>query len=355
MRMLHDDWNDALVTTWVPESSVAECVEKGESVLNSAMAAYVFDHYARALVYAGDDGRISSEIRRKAEEHRQAVRAQWTGRWFRRAWLGPSQGWLGEKGLWLEPQSWAIVGGSAGEQQIRPLIESLDRELRQISPIGAIQLNKSPDQQVHGLWPAEPGTSVNGGIWPALNQILIWALARVDGSLAWDEWKKNSFARHTEVYPQIWYGTWSGPDVLNSAISTRPGETTTGSPFGWTDFPVLNLHAHACPLYSAAKLLGLEFTEAGVSLAPKLPLSTFRFDSPLLGLAKNSGGYEGWYNPVSQNTWSIRIAAAGDEAKHWSRVEVNGNRIHPRLVDGALEIRGVGGAGHPLRWTVSRS
>lgn len=356
MRMLQDDWNDALVTTWVEQNSVKECVEKGESVLNSAMAAYVFDHYARALVYAGDDGRLASEIRRKAEEHRQAVRGQWTGKWFRRAWLGPTRGWLGEKGLWLEPQPWTIIGGSASEEQIRLLVESMNQELRRVSPIGAVQLNKSPDQEVHGVWPAEPGTSVNGGVWPSLNQTLIWALARVDGAMAWEEWKKNSFARHAEVYPEIWYGTWSGPDVLNSAASQRPGEATSASPTGWTwaDFPVLNMHTHACPLYSAAKLLGLEFTEAGVTLAPKIPLSAFRFDSPLLGLVKGPRGYEGWYNPMAENNWSIRLVPVGEEAKHWSHVEVNGNRIHPRLVDGALEIRGVGGAGHPLRWAVSR-
>src|SRR5262249_464941 len=40
MRMLQDDWNDALVNGWVPVADAKEVVEKGESVLNSAMAAY---------------------------------------------------------------------------------------------------------------------------------------------------------------------------------------------------------------------------------------------------------------------------------------------------------------------------
>ncbi len=38
MRMLEDDWNDALVTAWAQRVRT-ECVERGESVLNSAMAA----------------------------------------------------------------------------------------------------------------------------------------------------------------------------------------------------------------------------------------------------------------------------------------------------------------------------
>ena len=354
MRMLQGDWNDALIAAWVAPSSVPECVAKGESVLNSAMAAYVFDHYARALVYAGDDGRLSSDIRRKAEEHRQAVRAQWAGRWFRRAWLGPTQGWLGEKGLWLEPQPWAIVSGVATEEQTRVLVDSMDQELRRVSPIGAIQLSKSPDQVGHGVWSVEPGTSNNGGVWPSLNQVLIWALARVNGAMAWEEWQKNSFRRHAEVYPDIWYGTWSGPDVVNSAASKRPGETTGGKPLGWTDFPVLNMHAHASRLFSLVKLLGMEFTESGVSLAPKIPAADFRFDSPLVGLVKSSRGYEGWYNPTTENTWVIRFQPPAEEVKHLSHVEVNGNHIHVRVVDNAIEVRGLGGAGRPLRWAVSR-
>ena len=354
MRMLHDDWNDALVPGWVPQASLQECLDKGESVLNSAMAAYVFDYYALILTYAGDDGRLSSPIRRKAEEHRSAVRQQWTGKWFRRAWLGPTQGWLGEKGLWIEPQPWTIIAGITSEEQTRALVQSLDQELRRPSPIGAMQLNDSPDRIASGVWKMEPGTQVDGGVWPSLNQALIWALARVDPAMAWDEWKKNSFGRHAEVYPEIWYGTWSGPDVLNSISSKHPGETTGGKPFGWTDFPVFNMHTHACPLYAITKLLELEFTETGVTFAPILPLASFRFDSSLVGLVKSASGYEGWYNPVPRNMWSIRLNLAGGEAKHLQRVEVNGNRVRARISDSAIELRGEGGGGSPLKWSVSR-
>jgi hypothetical protein len=172
--------------------------------------------------------------------------------------------------------------------------------------------------------------------------------------MAWDEWKKNSFARHAQVYPQIWYGTWSGPDVLNSASSKNPGATTGGKPFGWTDFPVLNMHSHACALYSAAKLLGLEFTENGLGFAPQLPLSSFRFDSPLLGFAKTAAGYEGWYHPGVRNTWSIKLSLPTDETKHLGRAEVNGMRVRARIGQGTIELRGEGGAGSAMRWSVSR-
>ena len=61
--------------------------------------------------------------------------------------------------------------------------------------------------------------------------------------------------------------------------------------FNWTDFPVMHMHPHAWPLYSAAKLLGLEFHEAGVSFKPDLPMTEYEFTSPLLGFKKSRDGY----------------------------------------------------------------
>ena len=354
MGMLRDDWNDGLENAWVPQASQQECAEKSESVLNSAMAAYVFDYYASMLTYTGVDAKFASEVRQKAEDHRDAVQKQWTGKWFRRAWLGPTLGWLGEKGLWIEPQPWAMISGATSADQTTVLLKAIDEELRKPSPIGAMQISDSPDRITQGVWKMEPGTQVAGGVWPSLNQTLIWALARVDGAMAWDEWKKNSFARHAEVYPQVWYGTWSGPDVLNSALSKHPGETTGGKPFGWTDFPVLNTHSHACPLYSATKLLGLQFTENGLLLAPTLPLQSFRFESPLLGLLKTAKGYEGWYNPAVRNTWSVRLLLSVEEVKRLQRAEVNGVRVRAHVNQGTIEVRGEGGAGSAFRWSLSR-
>ena len=338
------------MNAWSTLAENKEVVDKGESVLNSAMAAYVFDYYARLLTYAGAHEDATSSIRQIADQHRKAVREQWAGKWFRRAWLGPTDGWLGEKCMWIEPQPWALISGITNEEQTRTLVESINRELRKPSPIGAIQLTTGPDQVQKGAWRTEPGTSVNGGVWPSLNQTLIWALAGIDGAMAWDEWKKNSFARHAEVYPEIWYGTWSGPDVLNSVNSEEPGKTTGGKPFGWTDFPVLNMHTHACPLYALTKLMGVEFTESGVNLSPKLPLASFRFESPLLGVIKSDQGYEGWYNPSSHGTYTVRLRVSADEARRFSLMRINETMV--RASEGKFEMRGEGGGGTALQWAV---
>jgi hypothetical protein len=352
MRMLNDDWNDALVIFW-GQRALKEVVEKGESVLNSAMAAWVFDYYARLLTYAGEAD-PAAQAREKAEQNRKAAASQWTGRWLRRAWLGPTLGWLGEKGLWLEPQPWAIVGGVTTPEQTRELVRNMDELLRRPSTIGAKQLSVSPDMASAML--AEPGTSVNGGVWPSLNATLIWALATVDGRMAWDEWLKNTLARHAEVYPDVWYNTWSGPDTLNSAQSKHPGETVNASFLRYTDWPVMNLHAHACSLYALAKLLGVEFHERGVRLAPALPLDSYRFGAPLLGLAKTPSGYEGWYAPSVPGEWEIQLALPMEETRRLTRVEVNGARV--RVVpapDGAILLKGASAPGKPLRWSARRA
>jgi len=334
MRMLNDDWNDALVMFW-GQRTMKETVAKGESVLNSAMAAWVFDYYAQMLGYAGEDAAPIAHVRQRAEENRKAARAQWTGKWLRRAWLGPTVGWLGEKGLWLEPQPWAILGGVTDAQQTRELIATMDDLLRRDSPIGAMQMNRSPDIASQTM--AEPGTSISGGIWPSLNATLVWALAQVNGEMAWDEWKKNTLARHAEVYPDIWYNTWSGPDTLNSTVSKHPGETVNSGFLRYTDFPIGNLHSHACTLYSAAKLLGLEFTEEGLDLAPRLPLESYRLESPLVGVIKGPAGYEGWYAPSKAGEWRIVVKLPEDEARRLTKAEINGSRVRAlRLADGGI-------------------
>src|ERR1035438_4869838 len=121
-------------------------------------------------------------------------------------------------------------------------------------------------------------------------------------------WKRNSRACHAENYPGIWYGVLSGPDTYNSTLSKRPGATVDNLYLHYTDFPVLNLHSHACSLYSAAKLLGIEFTESGIELRPGLPVESYRFESPLVGVIKSAGGsYEGWYQPSQAGAWKIAV------------------------------------------------
>ncbi|HEY1501797.1 MAG TPA: hypothetical protein VGF88_19640 [Acidobacteriaceae bacterium] len=339
MRLSSGDWNDSIVVNRFPPAQTIEVTKQGESVLNAAMASYVLAYYAQMLDFAGRSP-LADEARTWAEAQRQAVRKQWTGQWFRRAWLGEGLGWSGDKQMWLEPQPWALLGGCATADQAKTLVESIDELARKPSPIGAL-LQSQPDPTMKD----EPGVGTNGGIFASINGTLIWALGQVNGAMAWDEWKKNTLARHAAIYPDFWFGIWSGPDAYNSVLAKNPGDTGP-------DFPVMNMHPHAWPLYIATKLLGLEFNTQGVRLHPGLPLSKYTFSSPLLGFNRSSGGYSGWYAPTTAGRWSVVITLPGMERDAIGQVRVNGVAEIPRLTEDGIQLSGESKSGVPLQWEI---
>jgi hypothetical protein len=359
MRLSNGDWNDDIVVGHVPPALAAEVRQHGESVLNAAMAAYVLDYYGTLLDYIGDAA-AAQDAQAKADGQRRAVWEQWTGSWFRRAWLGPQLGWIGEDHLWLEPQPWAIIGGAATPEQSARLLERMNDLLRKPSPIGAMLQSQGDDTMA-----SPAGILTNGGIWPSINGTLIWALALVNGTMAWDEWKKNSLVAHAEAYPQVWYGIWSGPDSYNSVLSRYPGQTMFAEPpspdhkvqadlgCNWTDFPVMNMHPHAWPLYSAAKLLGLEFHGKGLAFKPQLPLSEYEFTSTLLGFKKSGNGYSGWYAPATAGSWEITLRLPAAEVSRIQGVKIDGVPAGLRKEAGSIRFSGGSQPGAPLRWEIS--
>jgi hypothetical protein len=214
---------------------------------------------------------------------------------------------------------------------------------------------------------------VNGGIWPSINGTLIWALSLVDGQMAWDEWKKNTLAMHAENYPEIWYGIWSGPDTYNSDLSEYPGQThvfkyfITNDPkdkeemlkdyisISWTDFPVMNLHPHAWPIYNITHLIGVKFTKEGVELSPCLPKDEYDFSSPLLGFKKFKEGYSGWYFPLLEGTWKLSLTLNKDEISEFQSIIVNG-KIEKLDIEGdKIKWQGLSAPNKPLEWEIRKN
>ena len=363
-RLSNGDWNDNMVVGYVPEENRDVVEEQGESVLNAAMSTYVLDLYSELLNYEGDSV-FAGYVSKYANAQREAVRKQWTGKWFKRAWLSEELGWVGTDEIWLEPQPWSIIGGAAYSEQAETLVQSIDEGMRKPSKIGAMILAKTSDQMV-----GAPGTGTNAGVWASINGTLIWALAKVNGSLAWDEWKKNSLAIHAEAYPDIWYGIWSGPDTLNSELSDYPGGTVITTAelkegeeeekemvdgliiVNWTDYPVMNMHPHAWPLYTIAKLLGIEFTHQGVDFTPIIPKEEYRFASPLIEFEKTRTGYIGQYAPKVAGEWQITIKLDEGELRRFSSLEVNGKSESIVIDEGRIVLSGEGNSENPLRWSL---
>ena len=129
MRMRVDDWNDGLIYTWA-QKAFKECVETSESVLNSAMAAWVFDEYARLLDYRR---REFNARKRSPRERRSPPRGD--PRTMERQVVQtrlarPRLGWLGDTTLWIEPQPWAILAGATTDAETRELVQTINDLLR---------------------------------------------------------------------------------------------------------------------------------------------------------------------------------------------------------------------------------
>jgi hypothetical protein len=115
----------------------------------------------------------------------------------------------------------------------------------------------------------------------------------------------------------------------------------------------MDMHPHAWPLYDVVKLLGAEFTPAGLELAPVIPLEKYAFQTPLLGLEKSDGCYNGWYMPGKGGRWQINLLLPEGERARVTKLEVNG-QSQPLEWDaqGRLSFSGESLTDQPLRWVV---
>ncbi|WP_439657491.1 GH36-type glycosyl hydrolase domain-containing protein [Lentzea sp. HUAS TT2] len=242
VRILNADWNDLAIKESGVDREVM--IERGESVLNSAMAAWVLPLYADLADRLGDAA-TAAEARQRAAVLRELVAGEWNGSWFRRA-HGPGRKVVGDHDLWLEVQPWAILCGAATSDQARALLKTIDETCRAGSPLGALH-----------RWPVPEGTQ--GQVWASVNMTLIWAASHYDMDLAWDEWHRMTLHAHTAAYPEVWSGTLSGPDCYLAPDSDRPGETWALPDFGTAmqAYPVANLHSHSQPLLAYLRLNGV--------------------------------------------------------------------------------------------------
>lgn len=276
VRILNADWNDlALAESGADRAAM---IEQGESVLNSAMAAWVLPVYAGLADRLGQAD-TATHARDLAARLRAAVAGEWNGRWFRRA-HAPGVGPVGEDDLWLEVQPWAILCGAATADQAAQLLATIDETVRPDSPLGA-----------RIRWPVTgrpDDLAMRGSIWFAVNATLVWAAATIDPALAWDEWRRMTLAAHTTAYPDVWEGTLSGPDSYLAPELDRPGRTWSlpGIGLAMQAYPVSNLHSHAQPLLAYLRLLGIEPGQHG-ELRTGAGAS---FESPILTLRADGSG-----------------------------------------------------------------
>ena len=352
-RLLGGDWNDNVVVGNTDPKEQERIYKEGESVLVGAMAAAVLDKYAEVLIMAGEDGDKAAEF---AQKQREAVAGQWSGKWFRRAYLGSALGWTGEDRLWLEPQPWVLMCGAASPDQAKTLVAEIKEKCQDPSPIGAMLADRCPESGMK----APDGMATNCGIWPSITGTLIMALGRIDPAAAYEEWRKNTLANHAENYPNSWEGTWSGPDTYNSVLSEEPGRTffisdpeERKAKLAWVDFPVYNLHPHAWTLYNAACMFAGEFTGEGAAFNMGFPEEEYKFDSRLAALERSPSGFKGSYCPLAEGKWKIELTFF-KPGREFS-LTVNGSAAQFEQTENGIAFTGEGGGANPLKFEIKFS
>jgi hypothetical protein len=174
LRIASGDWDDS-ITFFADSRADAKAV--GESVANSAMAAFIAP-WAAALV-APWDATAATDLQTLGEEQRSGTAAQWTGDWYRRAWFGADKP-FGDDVIFLFSNALALIGEIPTAAQAKTLLDNLGKYLEDPSTTSLFQFwyFDPPDTTMPGV--TDPGASN-----PIISGLGVWGYAKADPARAW--------------------------------------------------------------------------------------------------------------------------------------------------------------------------
>ena len=215
------DWNDYL--------SLVGVEGRGESVMNSGMACRAFSALA-ALARKRGEPRFAAELEDYVAEVRGAVARAFDRDWFVGGYIdaGEPIGSPAEDRLFLNAQTWAVLGKCGTEEQRRRAMEHAIKKCH--TSIGLMLMSRpySSPAPEHISWCAIPGgDGENAGIWPQTIYWAVWALTE-EGLLeeALAEWKCGTLRNHARLFPDVPFGIFNGPDCFSSKwAGQREGST----------------------------------------------------------------------------------------------------------------------------------
>jgi hypothetical protein len=69
----------------------------------------------------------------------------------------------------------------------------------------------------------------------------------------------------------------------------------------------MNMNRHAGPLYAFLGFLGIEATEKGLRIDPRLPLMEYDIQMSHFGLRRTRDEESGYYRPVCSGQWEFEV------------------------------------------------
>lgn len=292
------DWNDG-ISFMIKKRK--KFLKYGESNFNSTFALYLLPKIIPLLK------EYSPELVQMCQENilrlKKGVFATWNGNWFYRGYDGLGNP-IGDTNISLEHHTWLLLSEILPKEQIIVLLNNIYEKLDANSPIGQY-LSYPPQRTLLGIFPE--GWDVNGGVWHAMNNLLTWAYSKYDLDKAYNSLIKNSLHQRAEQYPNIWYGIWSGPDSYIANYAEDAGQAFYHFTTPMRDFPLMNLNAHACYLYSIVKMAGIEEEYDSIIIGNYLKKRNYSFKSQLYSIDSTEQSFSLNYSPVSQSDFTIKI------------------------------------------------
>lgn len=345
----------------------------GESVMNTAMAAYLLPAFSDALELAASVAGMPCSTTASSQLCTQAAAVRnWTaslvvnlnkfglnhgaegqagGSFYRRAFLGNDElGWLGcdgscppgpyanDSAIWLEPNAWALLArapdaisalDNAASQApsipappgVSPLsgriVSEMVASLQMPSAVGSVFAN-----QTYHDW---GGAGHYSNTWFCAIMPWLQALGELGyGDVAYAEFVRNTFAHHADVYPDVLSGTWSGSDNVRTPANPPAGNG------GVEDWALHNMWSHATMQLGLPSILGVVFSSDELRLSYRLyDQEQFALSSKLLeasravtdGVTVLAGRWSPWQQGPCP---SVSLLLRDDEPDRIDVVALNG-------------------------------
>ncbi len=225
------DWNDGL--------SAVGLEGKGESIWLGHFIHRILCDFIAIARRMGDDERATRYSARAAELKDRLNLFGWDGEYYFGATkdsgekVGSSEN--AEGGVWLNPQTWAVIAGVADDERANKIMDVVEKKLEfEIGPLLLYPAYKTPDKYVGYLTRYAAGMRENGGVYTHGATWAVIAAAMLGrGETAYRLYSKLNpvnRGKQPDVYvaePYVTSGNIEGPD---SAFFGRGGWTWyTGS------------------------------------------------------------------------------------------------------------------------------
>jgi hypothetical protein len=357
-----------------------EFVELTESTLVLAQLAYAYPKLADLADLLGDHA-FAGQARAAGARNLATLRSEWTGGgWYSRGYSGARQ--VGSGVIMEEPQPWAILAGAPSASQTKTLVANIHRFLdgygaphgpskfgtamapSRFDP-GVTELGTVPlllkvlgpgfDTQPNGS-SLDSSAEWPGGSWFDLNGHLTWAYTSLDGTLnnardlAWDEYTRNTLARHAALWPNHWAGTISVDDVCLSYYSTQPDKCGTGLS---TAYDGQITEQPTWMVMNAIRLAGLTPTRAGYDIAPHFPFTPFSLRMSNFGISLQRGVMRGYIRAEGDGPVRLTVHLPFGVSALRANVWVDGHRVASRGIGTVVNFDARTRRGRALDWAIT--